>query len=103
MACAAIPGPSTSSGQPEIQPQPSSTFAPARKCVEPLKGPPINNMSGFMACHLELNYAEVSKFISHYIVYRRSIFMCVLTVVYLGLVFDRHHLLTAVNINGGHY
>ena len=29
--------------------------------------------------------------------------MCVLMVVYLGLVFDRHHLLMAVNINGGHY
>ena len=66
MACAAIPGPSTSSGQLEIQPQPSSTFAPARKYVEPLKGPPISNVSGFMACHLELNYVEVSNFISHY-------------------------------------
>ena len=66
MASAAIPRPSTSSGQPEIQPEPSSKFAPARKCVEPLKGPPINNMSRFMACHLELNYAAVSKLISYY-------------------------------------
>ena len=66
MASAAIPGPSTSSGQPEIQPQQSSKFVLARKCVEPLKGPPITNVSGFMACHLELNYAEVSTLIGCY-------------------------------------
>ena len=65
MASAAITGPSTSSGQPEIQPEPSSKFAPAKKYVEPLKGPPINNVSGFMAYHLELNYAEVSKLRSY--------------------------------------
>ena len=61
MASTAIAGASTSSGQPEMEPEPSPKFAPAKKYVEPLKGPPINNVSGFMACHLELNYAEVSE------------------------------------------
>ena len=65
MACAAIPGPSTSSEQPEIPTVQPTVFALAKKYVEPLKGPPITNVSGFMACHLELNYAEVSKLISY--------------------------------------
>ena len=65
MACAAIPGPSTSSEQPELPNVQSTVFAPAKKYVEPLKGPPITNVSGFMACHLELNYAEVSKLIPY--------------------------------------
>ena len=78
MACAAIPGPSTSSEQPEMQPvQPSSTFALARKYVEPLKGPPINNVSRFMACYLELNYAEVSKLISYYFLMAVNVHVCI--------------------------
>ena len=65
MACAAIPGLSTSSEQPELPNVQPMVFAPVKKYVEPLKGPPITNMSGFMACHLELNYAEVSKLIPY--------------------------------------
>ena len=65
MASAAIPGPSTSSGQAEIEPEASPKFAPARKYVKPLKGLAINNVSGFMAWHLELNYAEVSELRSY--------------------------------------
>ena len=65
MACAAIPGPSTSSEQPELPNVQPTVFAPVKKYVKPLKGPPITNVSRFMACHLELNYAEVSKLISY--------------------------------------
>ena len=65
MVCGAIPGLSTSSEQPEIPTVQPTMFALAKKYVEPLKGLPITNMSGFMACHLELNYAKVSKLISY--------------------------------------
>ena len=65
MACVAIPGPSMSSEQPELPTVQPMVFALVKKYVEPLKGPPITNVSGFMACHLELNYAEVSKLIPY--------------------------------------
>ena len=75
MACAAIPGLSTSSEEPV--PQPRSKFAPARKYVEPLKGQAINNVSGFMSCHLELNYAEVSKLIFYYVLMAVNVHVCI--------------------------
>ena len=75
-----------------MEPQPSLTFAPAKKCVKPLKGPPINNVFGFMACHLELNYAEVSKFIYHYFLPAVNFHVCFNGSLYWSTPF----------VNGGH-
>ena len=99
MACAAIPGLSMSSEQPELPTVQPTVFDPAKKYVEPLKGPPITNVSRFMACHLELNYGEVSKLIS-YSFFTGGCCSCVLMAVYVGVVYTS--IVNGEQVNGGH-